>query len=789
MNSSIKKILVLDDEPIITDTLSNLLDLMMDCEVKTYNHPLLALEDEWLNNQSLDLVISDFMMPEIDGFEFLKAVELKHPKCLSILLTGYADKNNAIKCINEINLYYYLEKPWQNDDLMKIIENAFEKQTLEKRLADKVVALEKSNNEVSRLYEILQTTHDHTLNENTVLQESILIRNFHLQAILDYVDEGFFMVDEHLIIQSEYSQKCLEMFKQAIENKYLPELLYPYDVENQNFLKDLMSDILEGEIPRELLLPLLPEQIHINQKIYALGFYFIDHTPEKLLMISDKMFIVTLFDISESMHLKEVMEEEHQQFDMILEVYRSGNAIKAALKDYHHFSQQIPELLSQNIPDETKIRIIFRQVHTFKGMFSQLKMKQTVDALHALESKILEIEKSGIIKSISQLSFNQAIDKDLEILERKLGLDFVDLNEAVVIDKEKLIHLESQLMPFCHEPHIKSLLEEIQSFRFKSFKNLLEPFDNYIQDLSEKLNKPMDPFVIEGEDFEIDQEIYRDFTNSLVHVVRNMMDHGIEAQEERSLKEKPLSGKIQGSVRIIDEHIQLILKNDGCPIDPEVIKEKAHKKGLKTEPCSKEEVLQLIFEADISTSDEITSLSGRGIGLAAVKHELLRLGGRVKISSDPNETQYEFMIPLYKGLLSHEAIENVFIRGVSLYLERYGSTLEVNKTCNTFDALWMGVEIPFDGLYSGVIHSFVQEASLTYLAEKHGFHKDDLKTMKNEVFKEIMNTLIGNGLGMLPGNTNMVEIGIPKVLEGIPETSCNWYTISNEKVTLIIRLL
>ncbi len=151
-----RTIMVVDDEHMITTTLSTMFQLMLKEKVITYNDVEQALTCEELEKQKVDLIISDFMMPKMNGLEFLKRVREKSPRTVTILLTGYADKENAIRSINEIGLYYYLEKPWNNHDLIKVVKNGLEKKELEDELKDNYQRLEDSNREITRLYELLQ---------------------------------------------------------------------------------------------------------------------------------------------------------------------------------------------------------------------------------------------------------------------------------------------------------------------------------------------------------------------------------------------------------------------------------------------------------------------------------------------------------------------------------------------------------------------------------------------------------------------------------------------------------
>ncbi len=136
MSERASVIALVDDEPMVVTSLRAYLALETEYEVLTYGDPTEAIAD--LPNQELDLVISDYLMPQMNGIDFLLEVKKIHPFATRILLTGYADKENAIKAINEVGLYQYVEKPWSNDDLKITIQNGLERRFLLERLEDKI---------------------------------------------------------------------------------------------------------------------------------------------------------------------------------------------------------------------------------------------------------------------------------------------------------------------------------------------------------------------------------------------------------------------------------------------------------------------------------------------------------------------------------------------------------------------------------------------------------------------------------------------------------------------------
>jgi DNA-binding NtrC family response regulator len=133
MNDSYKpKILIVDDEPMVTRTLQGVLRMDGGMECTAVNRPAEGLE--LLGKESFDVILSDFIMPELDGLEFLSRARELQPEASRILLTGYADKESAIRSINEIGLYQYIEKPWHNQQLLMLLRNAAERTCLLRRL-------------------------------------------------------------------------------------------------------------------------------------------------------------------------------------------------------------------------------------------------------------------------------------------------------------------------------------------------------------------------------------------------------------------------------------------------------------------------------------------------------------------------------------------------------------------------------------------------------------------------------------------------------------------------------
>lgn len=140
MASTESVILVVDDDEAVVQSLTALLELETGHRVLSETSPRRALE--LVRVHGVDLVISDFLMPDLDGIGFLLEVRGLNPESTLILLTGYADKENAIRAINDVGIFQYLEKPWDNDDILTVVQNGLDKRLQLHRLHERTRELE-----------------------------------------------------------------------------------------------------------------------------------------------------------------------------------------------------------------------------------------------------------------------------------------------------------------------------------------------------------------------------------------------------------------------------------------------------------------------------------------------------------------------------------------------------------------------------------------------------------------------------------------------------------------------
>jgi two-component system chemotaxis sensor kinase CheA len=186
-------------------------------------------------------------------------------------------------------------------------------------------------------------------------------------------------------------------------------------------------------------------------------------------------------------------------------------------------------------------------------------------------------------------------------------------------------------------------------------------FPRMVRDLSREKNKEID-LIISGEETELDKSVVEEIGDPLIHMIRNSVDHGVEDPDIREQIGKPRKGTVWLSAYHEGNHIVIEIKDDGKGLDAEMLKVKAIEKGVisadEAAVMDKETAYGLIFRPGFSTSEKITSISGRGVGMDVVKTNIEKLNGIIAIESEINVgTKFQLKLPLTLAILQALFVE------------------------------------------------------------------------------------------------------------------------------------
>ncbi len=199
------------------------------------------------------------------------------------------------------------------------------------------------------------------------------------------------------------------------------------------------------------------------------------------------------------------------------------------------------------------------------------------------------------------------------------------------------------------------LQDTIMKVRMVPVASVFSRFPRLVRDLSRKSGKEVD-LILEGEETELDKSVVEVIGDPLVHLIRNSVDHGVEAQEDRIAAGKPAKGRVTLRAFHKGNSVAIEIEDDGKGIDPEKMREVAIRKGVISAEDAKllddREAMELIFAPGFSSAETITDISGRGVGMDVVRTNIKNLKGSVNITSEIGKgTRFTLLLPLTLAII------------------------------------------------------------------------------------------------------------------------------------------
>ncbi|MFA9399044.1 MAG: ATP-binding protein [Clostridiaceae bacterium] len=633
--------------------------------------------------------------------------------------------------------------------------------------------------------EELEAMADELKESNNMLNK----KNYDYQNIMDNVGQGFITFADDLIIDDEYSLECEKIFKIKINALNFPNIIYLNDEDNKYFLEKILKKIfiLEKKTAEDIYMPLLPSEVVINDRFIKIEYKLVYGNN----LNKKKKCMVILTDITETKQMEMKMEEEKNILKMVVKSVVNYKDFLECVNDYKEFySYSIDKIIDMDIPIKSKIYEIYRNIHTYKGNLSQYDLLKTVEGLHNMESSISLIQKQGSIKDLKQLKrfvdkfeMNKWIQEDMKILKSYLGEKYFDINDSFLIEKEQLMELEEQMLNILSSSECKALLPNFKMLRYKSFKELLNMYPDYVDKLSNRMGKVVNFNEIQGSNILVDIDYYHDFTKTLVHIFRNCLDHGIESQDDRLIMGKNEVGNIYCSIEQQKDKILLIIEDDGKGIDFEKIKDKAIENRLyfkeEIRNIGQEELINLMFKEEFSTKEIISEISGRGMGLSSVLNELKKIKGSVEVKSKINEgTKFIFSIPYVENeeiqvIESEEIIESISKITCEIVNDSTGIKLispsdknDIKKT-DKIPLNKVAAILNVKGVLNFILIISVNEDLARLMVRKYvidSLTNEEEEAYIEDVVGEFANIIIGNSIKKFGQVGEMLTVGTPTIL-------------------------
>ena len=487
--------------------------------------------------------------------------------------------------------------------------------------------------------------------------------------LLDNMGQAVFTIDIDGTVQSKAISKYSgEVFGKDIKGHNFYDLVFPNlskTSEDFSTLQFALTTCIGGDnFQWELNKDLFPEKaaILINGKLKILsislnGIYKGKFIDEIMMTITD----ITEKEVLEKEKASRELEENKRIIVMKELAAPEGKDLTLHSKEIKNFLFGTLDLINRNksilmiiknkeVIQEEQLNEIFRNIHTIKGNARMISLTNLSGLIHKTESNLIDSDKNdfkGFMEKIEpihiEFEYYQKIAK--EVFSITTNQNYIGDTIFTKIYNKNIQILKESLTEFFKNPNEKNadrLKVSERNLTKIPFLQHLSSLKQMVKEISEALRKKVD-YSFQGDDFFMDDKTFNLLNDSIIHIIRNSIDHGIEL-DRTGKKER---GLINIFCEQTKEHYKISIKDDGRGIDGNNIAKLAVDKKLidlqKSLELSDEEKIELIFLPGFSSSENINDISGRGIGMDVVKNNIKKIGGDIKVKTTKNKGS-EFLI-------------------------------------------------------------------------------------------------------------------------------------------------
>lgn len=476
-----------------------------------------------------------------------------------------------------------------------------------------------------------------------------------LRAIMESLGQGFLVFGADRKVSEIFTRACLKILESSPGGKFIDDVLRLEGADREQF--DMWCKaVFAQSLPFESLVDLAPNRYkHTKGNEICLDYYPIAEegkAPSQLVLVAT--------DKTLEREAQRELEKEKKHAQLILKVFRNRKQFERFLNGTRAAIDFLRDQVSEGAARDFDSDEAFRRLHTIEGESSVFSAAEIRDACRECQDCLqpLRILEAGEDPSHLLKLYRVSLKRFEQRYKGFIG-EFQDILQALPDDSDSRVELEasefSAILRRLQElgmPHAE--LSQIHDKHLnQSIRSLLSYYNEVVQVIAEKHGKTVAAIEFVGEDIRVSLDRYGYLVESLVHVFRNAVDHGLEDSVSRLKKGKNEAGKILVSTRKVilenRESIELIISDDGSGISPEAVRKivKDMIPGVDERSINDDrEVIQFIFHPGLSTRSIPGEFSGRGVGMDAVKNEVQRLGGRVRVESEVDlGTKFIIVVP------------------------------------------------------------------------------------------------------------------------------------------------
>lgn len=467
---------------------------------------------------------------------------------------------------------------------------------------------------------------------NQGLEKKVEERTRAINRILTNVKSGFLLVESDLKIQDGFTASCAGLFEKNIKAGMPLHEALGCDARAAEHFNSCLIQIFDDFLPESVTVDQTPQFFHLGNKTIKLEGSVVRSDAGQVQQI--------LFTVTDVTKLVQI-ERDMQISRAIIKILQEKEAFASYVADTRSGFATARQTLKQGGEGEKKLRML---LHTIKGNSAAFGLTAVAELVHHIEDKTA-IGASDLDKI--ENSIKEFLTKHATVLKIAYDNDSGHSNFNVDMKQLGKVMAAVETAP-TKDDAVESLKEWIYDLSLKPAKALLGPVDDLVSGLADRLGKEV-RLQVSGSELMLDPDQASPILRNLVHVLRNSIDHGIEGPLQRG--SKPAKGTID--LRFFEDKQSwgVRISDDGRGVDVERIKEKAVKMGLvsKAELSKKSatEIFEFLFAEGLSTAESTTDISGRGVGMGAIRSAAEAAGGTFAVESSKQGvgTTFKLVVP------------------------------------------------------------------------------------------------------------------------------------------------
>lgn len=451
-----------------------------------------------------------------------------------------------------------------------------------------------------------------------VKQRELVEVNESMKLVLDNIEEGLCIVDTKGVIESQSSKTFDAWFGAAVPGTKIADQIGDSSFAQWFNLSIEMLD--DGILPAEVVLDQMPKLLVHDKRHLAFTYRAIERAGKTMELL------VVITDITDRI-AREKAESEQRELAKLFQLFARD---PSAFREFRISVDSLISAATQSSPRNEQLRAL----HTLKGNAGMVGIDSLAEICHELEDELSENSDTINDKQATRL---RTAWKQTESRMRSIVGEREDVIELSLAEHRQFITMIRE------GASSRKLSAVANGWLLESVPRRLERLAMMAERVARKLGKDIQ-VQVDAPPLRLDNNQWRDFWMACPHLLRNSVDHGIEDRETRIARNKPATGTLALSVHLTEGEVVVRLRDDGQGIEWSSVAAKAKSLGL---PCDTDEALHTaLFSDGLSTREEVSATSGRGVGLSAVAQEAHRMGGTIEVlSTEGIGTEFIIRVP------------------------------------------------------------------------------------------------------------------------------------------------